>query len=69
MSLFLNYASAIIDITAKVAFLRFTVSGNTDVAFYLVSGDSTDHEHRPRLQQAHRRKQGPWRQPRLQILT
>lgn len=44
MSLFLYYASAIIDITAKVAFLLFAVSRSTDVAstWFLVTAQITE---------------------------
>lgn len=44
MSLFLNYAPGIINITAKVAPLLFTVSGSTDCGLTF-SGDSAEHEH------------------------
>lgn len=42
MSLFLNYVSAIINITAKVASLLFTVSGSTDhrLTSFLVTAQS-----------------------------
>lgn len=45
ISLFLNYASAIIDTTAKVASLLFTVGGAWMVRFDIVFGDRTYHNH------------------------
>lgn len=49
--LFLNCASAVIDITAKVASLHFTVRGRFQITgFHMVSGDSKEHKHGPWLQ-------------------
>lgn len=52
-SLFLNYGSAVINITAKVASLFITVRAAQIMDFHMVSGKSTDQEHYPQLQKDH----------------
>lgn len=49
MSPFLNCVSAVVNITAKVAFLLFTASWSSDWVFLTVSKGSTDHKHGPWL--------------------
>lgn len=43
MFIFHNYNSDVINTMGKVASTPFTVRGNTDHDFHMVSGDSTDH--------------------------
>jgi hypothetical protein len=60
---FLNYASAITNITSNIASSLFTENGNTDNEYSHAFGNSTYHKRGPQLQQYLEPRQGLWRQP------